>query len=222
MRLRGRLGRYGFDVKSYDIGEARGDRGLRARLPGERGGAVAAAARARRAPRSPRTRATCSTRCRPSSSCRSARDALWALHLPRTLDEAEEARRRLAFDELLALQLAVARSRDEDASRGPALGDRRASSSRATAAALPFELTEHQERAIAEIDGDLARDRADAAAAPGRRRLGQDGRRALRAAARGRGGRQGALMAPTETLAEQHFLTRRDALPRARRARACC
>ena len=75
-------------------------------------------------------------------------------------------------------------------------------------AALPFELTEHQERAIAEIDADLARHSADAAAPAGRRRLGQDGRRAVRAAARRREtSAQGALMAPTETLAEQHFLT---------------
>ena len=36
-------------------------------------------------------------------------DALVALHRPRSLDEAEDGRRRLAFDELLVLQLALAR-----------------------------------------------------------------------------------------------------------------
>ena len=53
-------------------------------------------------------------------------------------------------------------------------------------AALPFELTEHQERAIAEIDADLARHGSDAAPPAGRRGLGQDGRCALRASARRR------------------------------------
>ena len=74
-------------------------------------------------------------------------------------------------------------------------------------AALPFTLTEHQERAIAEIDRDLAR------AVPMQRLLQGDvgsGKTVvalyalLRAVERGY---QGALMAPTETLAEQHFLT---------------
>src|SRR4029079_19545740 len=74
-------------------------------------------------------------------------------------------------------------------------------------AALPFELTEHQEHAIAVIDGDLAR------AVPMQRLLQGDvgsGKTvvALYALLRAvESGRQGALMAPTETLAEQHFLT---------------
>jgi ATP-dependent DNA helicase RecG len=72
---------------------------------------------------------------------------------------------------------------------------------------LPFTLTEHQERAIAEIDADLAR------TAPMQRLLQGDvgsGKTvvALYALLRGvESGRQAALMAPTETLAEQHFLT---------------
>ena len=74
-------------------------------------------------------------------------------------------------------------------------------------AALPFELTEHQEEAIAEIDADLAR------TTPMQRLLQGDvgsGKTvvALYALLRAvEAGRQGALMAPTETLAEQHFLT---------------
>src|SRR6185503_9505156 len=72
---------------------------------------------------------------------------------------------------------------------------------------LPFELTEHQERAIAELDHDLAR------TAPMQRLLQGDvgsGKTVvalyalLRAVERGY---RGALMAPTETLAEQHFFT---------------
>jgi ATP-dependent DNA helicase RecG len=72
---------------------------------------------------------------------------------------------------------------------------------------LPFELTQHQEAAIAEIDHDLA------ASVPMQRLLQGDvgsGKTvvALYALLRAvEAGRQGALMAPTETLAEQHFLT---------------
>jgi ATP-dependent DNA helicase RecG len=72
---------------------------------------------------------------------------------------------------------------------------------------LPFRLTEHQERAIADIDADLQR------TVPMQRLLQGDvgsGKTvvALYALLRAvEAGRQGALMAPTETLAEQHFLT---------------
>jgi ATP-dependent DNA helicase RecG len=72
---------------------------------------------------------------------------------------------------------------------------------------LPFELTRYQESAIAEIDRDLARER------PMQRLLQGDvgsGKTvvALYALLRAvEAGRQGALMVPTETLAEQHFLT---------------
>ena len=73
-------------------------------------------------------------------------------------------------------------------------------------AALPFELTGAQDRAIAAIDADLARDR------PMRRLLQGDvgsGKTAVAAHALVRAvesGGQGALMAPTETLATQHLI----------------
>ena len=72
---------------------------------------------------------------------------------------------------------------------------------------LPFALTEHQESALHEIDRDLAR------AVPMQRLLQGDvgsGKTvvALYALLRAvEAGRQGAFMVPTETLAEQHFLT---------------
>jgi ATP-dependent DNA helicase RecG len=134
-------------------------------------------------------------------------DALYALHRPRSVEEAEEGRRRLAFDELLLLQLGLARrTREREQEVAPALGEPGELLERYRAA-LPFELTEHQERAIADIDRDLVR------STPMQRLLQGDvgsGKTAvalyalLRAVERGY---QGALMAPTETLAEQHFLT---------------
>jgi ATP-dependent DNA helicase RecG len=134
-------------------------------------------------------------------------DALWALHRPRSLAEAEQGRARLAFDELLVLQVGLAaRRREREAEIAPALG----APSEVVARyrdVLPFRLTEHQERAIVDIDGDLER------TVPMQRLLQGDvgsGKTvvalyALLRAVESR--RQGALMAPTETLAEQHFLT---------------
>jgi ATP-dependent DNA helicase RecG len=134
-------------------------------------------------------------------------DALVALHRPRARAEAEQARRRLALDELLLLQVGLGRIREgaEEAS-APALGAAGELTARYRQA-LPFQLTEDQERAIAEIDADLARSK------PMQRLLQGDvgsGKTvvALHALLRAvEAGKTGALMAPTETLAEQHFLT---------------
>jgi ATP-dependent DNA helicase RecG len=114
---------------------------------------------------------------------------------------------RLAFDELLVLRLALARTAAAraEASAEP-LGEPGELLSRYRAS-LPFALTPDQERALVEIDGDLDRP------VPMQRLLQGDvgsGKTvvALHALLRAaETGRQGALMAPTETLAEQHFLT---------------
>jgi ATP-dependent DNA helicase RecG len=134
-------------------------------------------------------------------------DALVALHAPASIEEAERGRKRLAFDELLALQLGLARRAVERARvTAPALGAPGELVGRYLDV-LPFRLTEDQERAIAEIDADLERP------TPMQRLLQGDvgsGKTvvALYALLRAvEAGRQGALMAPTETLAEQHFLT---------------
>jgi ATP-dependent DNA helicase RecG len=134
-------------------------------------------------------------------------DALHVLHRPRDEHDGERGRRRLAFDELLVLQLGLARRRQgREEQRAPALGEPGELVTRYRAW-LPFELTEHQERAIAELDADLAKP------TPMERLLqGEVGSGktvvALYALLRAvEAGKKGALMAPTETLAEQHFLT---------------
>ncbi len=134
-------------------------------------------------------------------------DAVWALHRPASPDEAEAGRQRLAYDELLLLQLGLQRrGRDRAVAEAPALGAPGALVARYREA-LPFTLTAGQESTIADIDADLARTR------PMDRLLQGDvgsGKTvvALYALLRAvENGSQGALMAPTETLAEQHFLT---------------
>jgi ATP-dependent DNA helicase RecG len=117
------------------------------------------------------------------------------------------ARERLAFEELLLLQIGIARrTAERERTLAPSLGVPGELIGRYRSA-LPFSLTPYQEQAIRELDGDLAR------TSPMQRLLQGDvgsGKTvvALYALLRAvENGRQGALMAPTETLAEQHFLT---------------
>ena len=134
-------------------------------------------------------------------------DALAALHRPRTPEDAEVGRARLAFDELLVLQIGLARRRlEHERDMAPALPPP-GELTRRYRDALPFALTPHQERAIADLDADLREP------VPMQRLLqGEVGSGktvvALYALVRAvEAGLRGALMAPTETLAEQHFLT---------------
>jgi ATP-dependent DNA helicase RecG len=135
-------------------------------------------------------------------------DALAAAHRPGDRGEAETARGRLAFEELLALQVGFQERRRAlaDQASAPALPPEGELIDRYRDL-LPFTLTEHQEQAIAEISRDLGDTK------PMQRLLQGDvgsGKTvvALYALLRAvEAGFQGALMAPTETLAEQHFLT---------------
>ena len=207
VRLRGRQGRYGFDVRSFDIGDGEATADFAPVYPAseeitpkklrELVGAALPSSFADPLLAELKERERLPQRA----------DALWALHRPRSLAEAEAGRRRLAFDELLLLQIAIARRRRErEGEVAPALGEAGDLLARYREV-LPFRFTAHQERAIAEIDRDLAR------TVPMQRLLQGDvgsGKTvvALYALLRAvEAGRQGALMAPTETLAEQHFLT---------------
>ncbi|MGA0064989.1 MAG: ATP-dependent DNA helicase RecG [Ilumatobacteraceae bacterium] len=131
--------------------------------------------------------------------------ALHGIHFPESIVAKEEARRRLAFDELLRVQLVLvgrkrAFERENTGVRHVVDGELR----RRFEKALPFPLTGAQRRVISEIDGDLA------SPVPMHRLLQGDvgsGKTVVAVAAMlaaVQGGHQGALMAPTEVLAEQH------------------
>jgi ATP-dependent DNA helicase RecG len=141
--------------------------------------------------------------------------ALSAAHFPGHDSDVEVARRRLAFDELLLVQLALLRRRRmrRSASTAPVLAGPRELTARWLQTLLPFPLTGDQQTALATIDEDLAEPR------PMQRLLmGEVGSgktvvalyTLLRAVEQGY---QGAMMAPTETLAEQHFATIQSLLP---------
>ena len=131
--------------------------------------------------------------------------AMRQIHLPETMGDKEQARRRLAFDELLRVQtVLVMRKRAFEREQRGIRHDMSGELVRRFHGALPYALTGAQARAIAEIDRDLAGPH------PMHRLLQGDvgsgktvvATTALLAAVQG--GHQGALMAPTEVLAEQH------------------
>jgi ATP-dependent DNA helicase RecG len=134
--------------------------------------------------------------------------ALAAAHFPDREADERDARRRLAFEELFLLQLALAgrRRARREGRRARPLAAREVVVDR-WRWSLPFELTADQRRALQEIDADLAGEH------PMQRLLmGEVGSGktvvALGAMLRAvENGAQAALMAPTETLAEQHHRT---------------
>jgi ATP-dependent DNA helicase RecG len=132
--------------------------------------------------------------------------ALRGIHLPESILAKEESRRRLAFDELLRVQTVLvgrkrAFERNSRSIRHVVDGELLSR----FVAALPFPLTGAQRRVIEEISGDLA------GAHPMHRLLQGDvgsGKTVVAVAAMlvaVQGKHQGALMAPTEVLAEQHY-----------------
>src|SRR5687768_5717428 len=209
VRLRGQPNRFGFAVKSYDLNGGSATADFAPVYPASE---EVSAAKLRELV----TGALSHARDRPDPLPAGVKleralplraDALVAVHQPRSLAEAERGRQRLAFDELLVLQLALARRAAEREEQVAAALPPPGELIDRYRAVLPFELTEHQEGAIAEIDSDLAR------TTPMQRLLQGDvgsGKTVVALYALLRAvevGRQGALMAPTETLAEQHFLT---------------
>jgi ATP-dependent DNA helicase RecG len=135
-------------------------------------------------------------------------DALMAAHFPGDQAEADEARRRLAFEELLLYQASLAARRGRRRARGQAVAlPTEGELATGWVESLPFELTGDQRRAIEEMDADLRR------SVPMQRLLmGEVGSGKTAVALFGMlraldAGHQAALMAPTETLAEQHFRT---------------
>jgi ATP-dependent DNA helicase RecG len=207
VRLRGRQGRYGYDVRSFDLGNGQATADFAPVYPASEE-LTAKKLRELVGAALPRSLADPLPAAVKEAEALPPRiDALWALHRPRSLEEAETGRRRLAFDELLLLQVGLAlQRREREQEVAPSLAPPGELVARYRDV-LPFQLTEHQERAIAEIDADLER------TVPMQRLLQGDvgsGKTvvALYALLRAvESGRQGALMAPTETLAEQHFLT---------------
>ncbi|MBE0430775.1 MAG: ATP-dependent DNA helicase RecG [Dehalococcoidia bacterium] len=133
-------------------------------------------------------------------------DAIAQIHYPDDRTMAERATRRLSFDELFLLQLGVlARKRDwQEGQPGHALHIDREAMSRFLDS-LPFDLTPAQERVLREILADLRQAKAMSRLLQGEVGSGKTVIATLALLIAAANGYQGALMAPTEVLAEQHY-----------------
>ena len=132
--------------------------------------------------------------------------AMHLIHQPESLEEVEDARRRLAFEEMLRLQLGL-HLLAEKAQRETDYPMDKSTDLQPYYESLPFTLTDTQQKAITEITADLC------SGAPMNRLLQGDvgsGKTAVAAAAcyfTAQNGLQSVLMAPTEILAGQHYQT---------------
>jgi ATP-dependent DNA helicase RecG len=137
-------------------------------------------------------------------------EALRSVHHPATpadLEPASTAWSRLAYDELLAGQLALALLRGHMRTRAGRGSAAEGLLRTKIAAALPYSLTPSQQRAVADIIADLAQPNRMLRLLHGDVGSGKTVVALLAAATVIEAGRQAALMAPTEILARQHFTT---------------
>ena len=135
-------------------------------------------------------------------------EALQALHAPKDRESLDRGRRRLVFDEFLLLQLGLLRRRQALRSRtGPDL-DLQSSTNGLVGEfmdLLPFRFTAAQQRVFQEIEADLARSEPMARLVQGDVGSGKTVVAIAALLSTIASGWQGALMAPTEVLAEQHY-----------------
>ncbi len=134
-------------------------------------------------------------------------EAYHGIHRPSSMGEVAEARRRLVFDELLRIQLElVERKHAMECGSAGVAHDISGAMVGQFVERLDFDLTDAQRRVIAELLDDMARP------APMHRLLQGDvgsGKTVVAVAVlltAVQGGHQGAFMAPTEVLADQHHL----------------
>ena len=139
--------------------------------------------------------------------------ALEACHRPRSMNDKDTARRRLAFDELFFLQLLQARERYRATRERPGIVFTRTNALiRALHDSLPFTLTGAQARVLREIYADMTSSRRMNRMLQGDVGSGKTLVALFAMLLAVEGGYQAALMAPTEILAEQHAARIRDFL----------
>ena len=133
--------------------------------------------------------------------------ALREVHAPSSLEAKEASARRLAFEELLILQVALAQRKQQRRQPGTGISmPPRGDSVALLEEILPFSLTRAQQRVISEVAADMASDLPMCRLIQGDVGSGKTMVAAAALLIALQNGYQGALMAPTELLAEQHYL----------------
>ncbi len=142
--------------------------------------------------------------------------AIAGIHFPDTRAEADAARRRLVFDELFRLEIALALRKHQQIDESAGV-EHRVDGTLVPAflSALPYELTGAQRRAVDEIARDLATPHPMHRLLQGEVGSGKTVVAVATLLTGVQGGFQGAVMAPTEVLAEQHYLGIRELLDEA-------
>jgi ATP-dependent DNA helicase RecG len=142
-------------------------------------------------------------------------EAVRQAHYPQDISKKDEARRRLAFDELFLLQLGVLNKKRhwQESQPGMPISIKQPELS-TFLGSLPFKLTPAQERVLKEILSDLEKSRPMSRLLQGEVGSGKTVVAAAAMLATVADNHQSVLMAPTEILAEQHFKTVRQLLSR--------
>jgi len=131
--------------------------------------------------------------------------AIFAMHRPEDREQWGEARRRLAYEECLLMQLGIAITRQKEISRPAHRLPGNTTVDKRIRARFPFKLTEAQDRTVVEICSDLARNRPMNRLLQGDVGSGKTVVALYAALLTVANKKQAAIMAPTEILATQHF-----------------
>ncbi len=132
--------------------------------------------------------------------------ALQALHFPESLDEAAAARRRLVYEEFFFFELILARRRAEAGARPGIAFDHRKTLTEPFLQNLPFDLTGSQTEAMSHIVEDMKRPQPMNRLLQGDVGSGKTVVAAYAILVALENDYQAVLMAPTEILAEQHYI----------------
>jgi len=137
----------------------------------------------------------------------SLQKAIWQIHFPDSLEEAEKAKKRFAFEELFILSLFVLKERLKLARERAIAIPINLDLIKEFVKSLPFKLTSAQKKSAWQILKDLSRPRPMNRLLEGDVGSGKTVVAAMAALNVAKAGYQVAFMAPTEILAQQHYKT---------------
>lgn len=132
-------------------------------------------------------------------------DAFKEMHFPTSWERHQEARKQLAYEELWIMQMGLLLLRAHEQVQGGHAMDGNGSLVERITSSLPFQLTGDQKKAFADIASDMEEPKAMQRLVQGDVGSGKTVVAALSLAKAVENGFQGAIMAPTEILASQHF-----------------
>ena len=132
-------------------------------------------------------------------------DAFKEMHFPTSWERHQEARKQLAYEELWIMQMGLLLLRAHEQVQGGHAMDGNGSLVERITSSLPFQLTGDQKKAFADIASDMEESKAMQRLVQGDVGSGKTVVAALALAKAVENGFQGAIMAPTEILASQHF-----------------